>query len=198
MRTYAPVWVASVVLLAVGTWCLDSGSGSAAQGSKLADAIQKLADKAAKSDAASTRNEAEALAKTVQLESVMYLFELRTKEGLGVGSKPGAIMPDGIEMKIMALAKKPLSPQELEAEAEGLTQAGYVVAVTAQVAQHKCPVPVKMGEKDPKQWQEWTEQLHKAALELAAAAKAKQPMELQTAAAKVNSSCNNCHGVFRD
>ena len=164
----------------------------------MSDAIQKLAQTVAKPDVATARKEAEALAKTIELDSLMDLFKLRTKDGLGVGTKPGAITPDGIEAKVMALAKKPLPQKELDAQAEGLTQAGHMVAAVALVAQHKCPVTKKMGDKDPKKWQEWTEEMHKNALELSTAAKAKQPAELKTAATKLNSTCNNCHSVFRD
>jgi cytochrome c556 len=37
-----------------------------------------------------------------------------------------------------------------------------------------------------------------AAVELANAAKAKKQNEVKNAASKLNSTCNNCHGVFRD
>ena len=37
-----------------------------------------------------------------------------------------------------------------------------------------------------------------AAVELAKAAKAKEPKGVKDAAGKLNTSCNNCHGVFRD
>ena len=198
MRTHARVWLAGGLMLALALWCLASGDGTAAGGKPLSDAIQKLAQTVAKPDVATGRKEAEALAKTIELDSLMDLFKLRTKDGLGVGTKPGAITPDGIEAKVMALAKKPLPQKELDAQAEGLTQAGHMVAAVALVAQHKCPVTKKMGDKDPKKWQEWTEEMHKNALELSTAAKAKQPAELKTAATKLNSSCNNCHSVFRD
>ncbi len=198
MRTHARVWVAGALLLAVGVWSLNHGRGTAADGKQLAEAIQKLAETAAKPDAAAAKKDAERLAKTVELDSLMYLFKLRTKDGLGVGVKPGAITPDGIEMKLLALAKRPLAPKDLEAQSEGLVQAGHATAALALVAQHKCPITRKMGDKDPKKWQEWTDEMHKAALELSGAAKAKKPAELKTAAAKLNSTCNNCHSVFRD
>jgi cytochrome c556 len=198
MRTHARVWLASAVLLAVGVWSLSGGSGTAANGQKLGAAIQKLADTVAKPDVASARKDAEALAKTIELDSVMDLFKLRAKGGLGVGTSPGAVTPDGIEAKVMAMAKKPLTQQELDAQSAGLTKAGQVIAAVALVARHKCPVMQKTGDKDPKKWQELTQEMHTGALAVAAAAKAKQPAELKTAATKLNSTCNNCHSVFRD
>ena len=47
-------------------------------------------------------------------------------------------------------------------------------------------------------WSQWSEAMRKSADELADAAKAKAPAAIKTAAAKLNSTCNNCHGVFRD
>jgi len=199
MKTHARVWVAGAMLLAVGAWSVGGGTGTAAAGKKVAEAIQKLADTLAKPDVASAKKDAESLAKSIELDSVMDLFKLRSKEGLGIGSKPGAITPDGIEAKVIALAKaKPLAEKDLDAQSEGLTQAGYIVAAVGLVAQHKCPVTKKMGDKDPKKWQEWTGDMHKGALDLAAAAKAKKPAELKAVATKLNSTCNNCHSVFRD
>ena len=46
--------------------------------------------------------------------------KLNKKGGLGIGSKPGSVVPDGIEAKIIALAKKPLDNKALEAQARDL------------------------------------------------------------------------------
>jgi cytochrome c556 len=65
------------------------------------------------------------------------------------------------------------------------------------VAKAKAPEKDE-GAKKKKDYLEWAGDMKKAAQELAAAAKAKDPQKVKVAAATLNNACNNCHGVFRD
>ena len=49
------------------------------------------------------------------------------------------------------------------------------------------------GAKKKKDFLEWAADMKKGAEELATAAKAKDPQKVKTAAASLNSACNNCH-----
>jgi len=155
---------------------------------KLAAAIEKK-DKDAK-------DQAKEIAKKVELENLMHLFQLRSKKGLGVGLKAGAVMPDGIEKKVEMLADKPLAAKALADEAVGLEQMGYAMAALGEVSLAK-PPEKDMGKKKVKDWVKWSEDLRDASLLLAEAAKKKDAAMLQKAADKANTSCNKCHDVFR-
>lgn len=135
--------------------------------------------------------------KKENLDDIMYLFKLRKSEGFGVGAKPGAITPDGIELKIINLGKKTIKG-DLDKQADAIAEAAYRTAAIAEIALHKCPIPKKMGEKDPKDWEKWTKGMKDAAMDLAKAAKAKDPKKVEAAAKKLNDNCQQCHGVFRD
>jgi hypothetical protein len=201
MRLYARVLAASGVVLALGV-CLVYvvGSGSAADEKdkkEVTDAVLKLAEAVEKGDKEAIKKQTEDLAKSAPLGSVMDLLKLRTKDGLGVGATPGAITPDGIEAKIQALAKKPLTAAELAKQGPDLEKMAYIATAISHVADYNTPKK-KMGEKDPKDWKTWTEDMQTGSADLAKAIKAKNPMDIKTVANKLNSSCNNCHGVFRD
>ena len=157
---------------------------------KLADAIEKGGD--------ATKSQAAAIAKKSELEDVMGLFRLRTKKGVGVGEKPGIIKPDGIEAQIMNLGKREPRKDQLATEARDLARAAYITAAIAEIAQSKCPVESKQGDKDPKSWKTWSDDMHKAALDLAKAAEGHKSKDVKTAANRLNSSCNACHAAFRE
>jgi hypothetical protein len=192
--------VVSAVVLAVGMGSLALvGMGFAADEKDPREAILKIASALEKKDSAAAKKQAAAL-KDAELEAIMNVFKLRKAKGaggVGIGSNPGAITPDGIEAKLTALSK-PLDQNRLNAESGALAEAAYRAAAVAEVIHDKCPVPQKQGEKDPKKWREWSEDLSKAALEMAQAAKAKNAKDLRAAANRANSACSNCHGVFRD
>src|SRR5947208_4988044 len=117
MRLYARVLAASGVVLALGVCLLSAvGLGSAAdekEKKEITDGVLKLADTFQKGDKDAMKKQTEDLCKGAPLGSIMELLKLRTKDGLGLGATPGAIMPDGIEAKIQALAKKELTAAEL-------------------------------------------------------------------------------------
>lgn len=190
MRKHVRVLAVAVAsALALGLVILPAGL-AADEKNPAAGPVLKAAEALKKGDDASAKKEIEAL-KKMDLEGVMHLFKLRDKGGLGVGDKPGAVKPDGIEAKIIQMAKK-AAPADAKPPA---TDMGYIIAVIADVATGKCPVDKKTGEKDPKDWAQWSKDMKDGAMELA---KAKSADEAKKAAAKVNTACNNCHGVFRE
>jgi cytochrome c556 len=73
----------------------------------------------------------------------------------------------------------------------------YRIAAIAEVA-HAKPPEKEDAKKKEKAWMQWSGDMGQAALGLADAAKSKKPADVKTAAAKLNTACNTCHGVFRD
>lgn len=189
--------VAGAVVLAFSLSVLAVRPGTAADDKGAAPAVRKLADSIEKGDAGAAKEQADAIAKTFELEEVMHMLLPRAKKGEGVGEKPGVISPDGIEARFLNLGKKPLPPKQLEKEGAALARAAYITAAIAEVAERKAPEK-KEGTKDPKDWIAWTKDMKSASIELAKAARGKDPKIVKEAASKLNSSCSNCHGVFRD
>jgi hypothetical protein len=189
-------WVAACAAVLLGLWFLtEVGRTGAADDYDARDPVLKLAGAIEKKDK-DAKDQAKDIAKKVELENLMHLFQLRSKKGLGVGLKAGAVMPDGMEKKVEMLADKPLAAAALGAEATGLEQMGYAMAAIAEVSIAK-PPEKDMGKKKIKDWVKWSEDLRDASLQLAEAAKKKDAAALQKAADKANTSCNKCHDVFR-
>src|SRR5438046_2086326 len=113
MNTHARLLALGVAVLVVAGGLLVINGGSAAEKENAArDVILKMADALEKDDAAEAKKQAEAL-KKANVEDIMGLFKLRTKDGLGIGAKAGAITPDGIEAKLMAVGKKAPTAKDL-------------------------------------------------------------------------------------
>jgi hypothetical protein len=202
LRWLAVGGVASALL--VWSLVLATNGTAADEDKEVRDGILKLADAEAKGDTDAAKKQAQAIAgKVEEIAPVMDLMKPRGDGGLGVGSAPGKITPDGIEKKLIAMAKdagamKSLTPQQMAAQAEALGRMGDAMAAIAEVAKLKCPVKKKEGQKDPKDWDRWTDEMQKGAREFAEAAKAKDAAKLRTVTLKLNSTCSDCHSVFRD
>jgi hypothetical protein len=189
-------WVAGCAAAFVGVWFLmEAGRTGAADDYDPREPVLKLASAIEKKDK-DAKEQAKAIAKKVELESLMHLFQLRSKKGLGVGLKAGAVMPDGLEKKVETLADKPLTADALGDQATALEQMGYAMAAIGEVTLAK-PPEKDMGKKKVKDWVKWSEDLRDASLLLAEAAKKKDPAALKNAADKANTSCNKCHDIFR-
>src|SRR5437879_4357531 len=82
--------------------------GRAADKNKVQQALFKVADLIEKKDLAGAKKEAAAIGAmdAFDLNDVMQFFKPRSKGGLGLGPKAGAILPDGIESYYMNLEKK--------------------------------------------------------------------------------------------
>jgi hypothetical protein len=189
--------VAAILAVALGTW-LAGRACSAPDDKDLACTVQRIAASYAKNDAADAQKQAAALAgKVDEIEDVMHLMTYRRSKGIGVGSKPGAIHPDGIEAKIIDLSKKALPQKQLDAEADALVTLGYIAASVGEVA-HAKPPDKDEGKKKKSDWMKWSGEMRDAALQFAAAVKEKKPMDVQKAATKLYGSCTTCHTVFKD
>jgi hypothetical protein len=144
------------------------------------------------------KKEAPELAKKYDIGHVMHAaFKPRDKGGLGIGAKPDAILPDSIELKIMALAKKAPTKAALTKEADDLVKAIEITRTIAEINTYWVPKKKEPG-KDPKDWTKFNEDMKKGSEELIKALKSGDPAAVNKAATNLNSSCVNCHGVFRD
>ncbi len=181
--------VAAAVVLGVGM--LTAGrSGAADDDKEIRAAIVKMADALEKGNVAGAKKIAESL-KDAELEDIMNLMLPRKPGGkgggLGVGDKPGAIMPDGIEKKVQELEKK-APPAD---EAAALERAGYIMQAISLAAENKVP----KGKKGP--WKKYNTDFDKALKDFTAAAKKKDPKAIQSTAIKLNNSCTACHNDFK-
>ena len=190
-------------VLSLGLWFLAAGGqGVADDKADVRAAVQKVADAVEKGDADTAKKLAEEIAKDQELENVMYLMKKRDSKGkakgyFGVGKQPGAIKPDGIEDKTQNLGKRPLEQKQLDKESDALAEMAYRIAAIAEIAKAK-PGEKADNDKKKKEWAEYAETMRKEADALADAAKTKKPAEIKAAANKIYSTCNNCHGSFRD
>ena len=195
MTTQTRWLVVGMLALAVGFGFWVAMSGAADDDAKTT--VPKIAAALEKNDAADAKKQAAALAKSAEIEDVMHVFSLRRSKGLGVGTKPDAIKPDGIEAKIMDLAKKPLPQEQLNTQADALLQMAYVSAAIGEVA-HAKPPEKDEGKKKKSDWLKWSTDMRDSALQFAVAVKDKKPASVQKAATKLYGSCTQCHGVFKD
>jgi hypothetical protein len=141
------------------------------------------------------KGNAKAIAGKEELEAVMHMFAPRNKGGYGVGDVPGAVTPDHIEQKLIQLTKKPLAKDAAAKQGPALARAGEISAAVAEVAELYAD---KEGKKNPATWKKYSQDMHKAGKDFAAAGKKGDPAAIFTAAKTLNKSCNDCHADFRD
>lgn len=133
----------------------------------------------------------------VAIGDVMKLFRLRFNGGLGFAANKD--MPgDGQESRLISLAgRRAPALKDVEAQAEDIQRFAYMMAVIGQLAEEQTPTEA-MKDKDPKQWKQWSADMRKEGLELAKAAKSKNPDDVNKAAKALHSSCISCHTKWRD
>lgn len=187
MRKHMRVLGFGVAVLALALVCDLSADEKSAK-----DGVAKAAAALAKGE----KINIDALKKEA-LDDLMNLFKLHKSGGFGLGDKRGAITPDGIELKIINLGKKTVKG-DLDKQGDVIAEAAYRAAAIAEVTMGKCPIKKKEKDKDPADWDKWSKGMRDAALELAAAAKAKDAKKVEDAAKKLNNNCQHCHGIFRD
>ena len=190
-----------------------TAKGDAQQLATIRDAALKLKDTLAKKDYGAAKKlvtalpdlkaDPKALVAPVALEKIgelndwMYLLKLRRAGGFGFTAKPGQ-QPnaDGIEARLLGLSRKALTPNELETQADDIVRLANAGAVIGQVT--AAFTPTKPDPKqDPKVWRQTQEDMVKFSLALAAAARKKDAKETMAAAKGLNTSCKDCHEVFR-
>jgi cytochrome c556 len=202
MKTHARVLAVGVVVLGLAGWLLTVPErGSAADEKEIREKLDKMAE-AAEKDPASVRKQAEALAKDIEeVLDVMDFLGKRKKDGSGgwgVGAKPTGEKDDNIEIKIQNMGKgRPMTKEQLGGqEGKDLLQLAYRTAAMGEMALALTPKK-KLPDKDPKDWKASSENMIKESYELAKAIKAKDGKAVKEVAARLNSSCTDCHGKFK-
>ncbi len=191
MKTHFCVWTTGLALLALGTWFTMDALGQEGAAKGLKEGVLKIAASLKKGETATATKEAADLSKKIDdLADLMDLFKKRDKGGLGVGSKPGVVTPDGMESKLVALGRDAPSITTLKKEADALEEMGYTVAAIGLITKSK-PAP------KAKEWSGWCDDLVTGGQKLSAAAKSQTAAELKSVAAKINASCNACHSAYR-
>jgi hypothetical protein len=134
------------------------------------------------------------------LGDLMNLLKPKAKGGEGLAPElqsnarlKGAL--NGVEEKIRNLAMKKLTADRLSKETKELGLLGYKVAVLGELT-FFYPAPRK-GKGTQKDWEELSFQMRDASLDLAASAARKDVDATFKAADKLNSSCSQCHSLFR-
>jgi hypothetical protein len=185
-------------VVAVGLWAvsLTANTSRAALDAETNDMVNAIADLLEKGDVAGAKKAAAELAKNRDYETVMHGFKPRLKKGIGVGNKPGAVTPDGIELKINALARDLITAGALNKEREAILRAAYVTQAIAEFAAAK-PWEKPQGKKTKAAWIEWSDKMLDQAAAFTAAAKSGSPADLKKAAANIKYSCDGCHLVFK-
>jgi len=193
MRKYATVLGAGLALLAgVGVVAL-----RAADNKELHADTRKQADDVGKKDWDELSKAGAAIAKKYMLDDVMYQFKPRNAKknpGIGIGSKPGAIKPDGIEQKLQNMAKR-VSPADVKA-AKDLQRMAEISAAIASIAVN-LPPPA-MGAKKPAAWKKHSKEMFEASKALIKALDTKKPDVIKKAVINLNATCTDCHSIFRD
>ena len=163
---------------------------------KTRDAVDKIAKALHKGEKAEATKLAGAL-KIEEIDEVMAGFKLRTKKGFGVGDKPGAIEPDGIELKLDNIEQKGINAATLKKEADALIQAAYRSAAIAEVAHKRGWTEANKGKKTKEAWTKLSAEMRDASTSFADAVKGGNADKVKTAAGKLNSSCSACHAIFK-
>jgi hypothetical protein len=169
----------------------------AVQGKKGAlEAIDKLAKKAKD---ASFADDCKAAAGSLELDPVMHSFKPRARGGFGIGPKAGLVPAnqDGIEAYLPALSKKGMSAADAGKMSEPVIEMANRVLAIAEVSDHLWPEN-KESAKSKKKWLELNQLMKDGSKELAEAVSSKNFAAVKKAAGKLNTSCSECHSVFRD
>jgi cytochrome c556 len=178
----------------------------AAEESPATPDIKKQADQVSRKGWDDLTKEGEAIAKKhsgpTGLADVMAVFKLRRTDkeakviGIGVGPKPGAILPDGIEAKLINLSRN-VTPADMNKVAD-LKRMAEISAAVASVATHLPNDKAKKTKDDIKKWQDSFKEMHEGSLELIKALETKNRAQAKAAAMKLHGTCTRCHGDYRD
>jgi hypothetical protein len=197
MSRYARA-LAGGTVVALGVWLLAT-AGVGAYGDdekKQIAAAQKDVVDLAKDIEAGNNGEAKAAAvqkKYDELNTVMQIYKPRAKGGLGIGPPSKG---DGIELKIINMGKRAMSPATLRKESGELIKMAYINIAMSKITKYY-PPPKKPG-KDVKEWKQYADEMAKGSKELIEAVKSDDPKKVKAAANNINGACNNCHSDFRD
>ena len=203
MQKYARGISVAAVLLALGAMFLavahgrdDDDKDKLKKTEAAKEAVLKLVDDLGKGT--DVKKEAADVAAKHEIEAVMNQFKPRAKGGLGVGATAGAIMPDAIELKLIALGGKKVLPKaDLTSQQADLQKMAEVTLAIAEITPHYAPKKDETG-KPIKDWLKFSADMQKQSKDLVTAIKSGDPKMVQKASLTLNSSCNACHTEFRD
>jgi cytochrome c556 len=174
----------------------DDDAADIKEAQKATEALQKLIDAVV-----AKQQDIPALAKALNdktdLKHVMWsAYKPRSKGGLGVGAKAGAVKPDGIEYKLNDMTKGPLPAARLEKESPDLIRMAQAAQAMVEIAEINTPKKDD-GKKKVADWKKFNKDQKDGAQELIEAVNANNPKAVQAAATKLYGSCTSCHGQFR-
>ena len=191
------IWIAGAIAATVGGAILLTGATGAGENKEIRDGIDKIAATLQKGDKDGAKTQADALAKKIDdLADAMDLFKPRKKNGFGVGDKPGAINPDGIEQMLLKIGRDAPTAGTLKKDGAAYEQMGFRIAALGMIAAAK-GAPKTGAKGNAKDWSGWANDTVAGGIALAEAAKSKGSADVKTASSKLNNACNSCHTVFR-
>jgi cytochrome c556 len=205
MQKYARGLSVAAILLALGAFFLAAAHGrddddkeKAKKTEAAKEAVLKLVGDMSGTNG-DVKKEAADIAAKHDIEFVMNQFKPREKGGLGVGAKPGAITPDAIELKLIALGnpKKMISKADLASQKADLQKMAETSLAIAEITPHYAPKKDEAG-APIKDWLKFSEDMKKQSKDLVGAVKSGDPKMVQKASLTLSSSCNACHTEFRD
>jgi cytochrome c556 len=205
MQKYSRCLSVAAVMLALGAFFLATAQGrddddkeKVKKTAAAKEAVLKLVGDIGGKDADVQKEAADVAAKH-EIEFVMNQFKPREKGGVGVGAKPGVILPDAIELKLIAMGnpKKMISKADLASQKADLQKMAETSLAIAEITPHYTPKKDEPG-KAIKDWLKFSEDMKKQSKDLIGAVKGGDPKMVQKASLTLNSSCNACHTMFRD
>jgi hypothetical protein len=133
--------------------------------------------------------------KGLELDSLMKVYKLKVKGGLGFGPNPAA--NSGIEAKLQELQRLPKgpAPRVLKRGAKDLIKMAYVTQAMAEIARPHFHKPVEG--KNKKDWDRWLDDQKQASTDLLNAVQKQNGPAVTQAAGRLLASCTECHQVFR-
>jgi hypothetical protein len=165
----------------LGAWTVSADDKKDKQ-KPVTDAVVKVAAGLDPDKPAGARKQAEALVGKYGLEAVMKT------------SRPVSSGGIGLEARIRALSRNPLSKEELTRQAGAISRLGRVGVVIALGASAR---PSVKKEAEIKEWQGYAKEMQEASAALVKAVKAGDAGKVMGAAGRLNTSCSACHAAFR-
>ena len=142
------------------------------------------------------KKQAQDIAQKYAIKFVMNQFKPRNKGGVGVG-QPGAFPFDSVELELLLLSKKGLTPAQMASQKADLHKMAELMEAVSYVAPSYAPKTDETG-KPIKDWVRLSDDMKKQSKGLVEAIKGGDPMKVQGAAKALNSTCESCHTEFRD
>ena len=203
MREY--VGVAPIVVLALGVCFLalararddeDDEKARIEAGKKAAPDVERVAD--ALGNPEQFKKLAEELGAKHELESISWTLKPREKGGLGVGAQADAIYPDAIELKLLQMGgRKGITAADFNANKAAYQRIAEIICAVAEATPYYgAKYARRPGQL--RRWNAFANDMRVWGHELRRVVKAKDVMNLQTVARKLNQSCSDCHASLRD